>query len=244
LNALAGHDPLDPTSRDTTFRYPLARTPRTTAKNGARKLRLGILKDSYEKAQDAVRDNFLASLEVLRKMPDVEIVKDATLPEFVYAVGVIVDAEGASAFRDLIESGRVKELASPSGRIGGYSAMLTNAVDYLHVMRLRSKMRAAWAEMFKKYDLIVAPSRSTVASPADKPFDQGWPPAPASSPIGASNMVGVPAISVPNGFGLMGLPTGVQFVAPAWGEAALIDISLRYQQATDWHKRRPTLTER
>ncbi len=243
LNALAGRDPLDPTSRDTTFRYPLARAPRATAaKNGARKLRLGVLKDSYEKAQDAVRDNFLASLEVLRKMPDVEIVKDAALPEFVYAVGVIVDAEGASAFRDLIESGRVKELASPTGRVGGYAAILTPAVDYLHVMRLRGKMRRAWAEMFRKYDLIVAPSRSTVASPADKPFDQGWPPAPAASPIGASNMVGVPAISVPNGFGLKGLPTGIQFVAPAWGEETLIDIALRYQQATDWHKRRPTLT--
>jgi aspartyl-tRNA(Asn)/glutamyl-tRNA(Gln) amidotransferase subunit A len=243
LNALAGRDPLDPTSHDTAFRHPPVHSPRAAAnKNGARKLRIGILKDSYEKAQEAVRDNFLASLEVLRKMPGVEIAKDATLPDFPYLVGVIVDAEGASAFRDLIESGRVKELASPRGRVGGYAAILTPAVDYLHVMRLRGPMRRAWAEMFRKYDLIAAPSRSTVASPADKPFDQGWPPAPAASPIGASNMVGVPAISVPNGFGLKGLPTGIQFVAPAWGEETLIDIALRYQQATDWHKRRPTLT--
>jgi aspartyl-tRNA(Asn)/glutamyl-tRNA(Gln) amidotransferase subunit A len=244
LNALAGRDPLDPSSRDTTFRYPLTHTSHgaATTKNGARSVRLGILKDSYEKAQDAVRDNFLASLEVLKKMPGVEIVKDVTMPDFIYAVGTIVDAEGASAFRDLIESGRVKELASPSGRIGGYSAILTPAVDYLHAMRMRAPMRRAWGEMFKKFDLLVAPSRSTVANPVAKTFDQGWPPAPASSPIGPANMVGVPAISVPNGFGLMGLPTGIQFVAPAWGEDALIDIALRYQQATDWHKRRPTLT--
>jgi aspartyl-tRNA(Asn)/glutamyl-tRNA(Gln) amidotransferase subunit A len=241
LNALAGHDPLDPTSRDTTFRYPHA-TRTGATKNGAHTtLRLGILKDSYEKAQDAVRDNFLASLEVLRKMPGVAITKDVTMPQFPYFVGTIVDAEGASAFRELIESGRVKELASPTGRIGGYSALLTPAVDYLHVMRLRAPMRRAWAEMFKKFDLLVAPSRSTVANPINKTFDQGWPPAPATSPIGASNMVGVPAISVPNGFGLMGLPTGIQFVAPAWGEDALLDMALRYQQATDWHKRRPTL---
>jgi aspartyl-tRNA(Asn)/glutamyl-tRNA(Gln) amidotransferase subunit A len=243
LSALAGRDPLDPTSRDTTFRYPSSNSNRRGARRAP--LRLAVLKDSYEKTQDAVRDNFLASLEVLKKIePGVRITKDVALPEFPYGavVGTIVDAEGASAFRDLIESGRVKELASPSGRVGGYSASLVTAVDYLHAMRARAPMRRAWAEMFKKYDLLVAPSRSTVANPVAKPFDQGWPPAPASSPIGASNAVGVPAISVPNGFGLMGLPTGIQFVAPAWGEDALVDIAARYQQATDWHKRRPTLS--
>jgi aspartyl-tRNA(Asn)/glutamyl-tRNA(Gln) amidotransferase subunit A len=242
LNALAGRDPFDPTSRDSNFRYtPTTKSSRT---RGSKPLRVAILKDSYEKAQDAVRDNFLASLEVLKKIePGVVITKDVTLPDFPYGavVGTIVDAEGASAFRELIESGRVKELASPTGRLGGYSASLVTAVDYLHAMRLRAPMRRAWAEMFKKYDLLIAPSRATVANPADKPFDQGWPPAPASSPIGAANAVGVPAISVPNGFGLKGLPTGIQFVAPAWGESVLLDITTRYQQATDWHKRRPTL---
>jgi aspartyl-tRNA(Asn)/glutamyl-tRNA(Gln) amidotransferase subunit A len=243
LNALAGRDPFDPTSRDSSFRYTT--TTKSSRTRGSKPLRVAILKDSYEKAQDAVRDNFLASLEVLKKIePGVVITKDVTLPDFPYGavVGTIVDAEGASAFRDLIESGRVKELASPTGRLGGYSASLVTAVDYLHAMRLRAPMRRAWAEMFKKYDLLIAPSRATVANPADKPFDQGWPPAPASSPIGASNAVGVPAISVPNGFGLKGLPTGIQFVAPAWGESVLLDITTRYQQATDWHKRRPTLT--
>jgi aspartyl-tRNA(Asn)/glutamyl-tRNA(Gln) amidotransferase subunit A len=239
LNVIAGRDPLDPTSRDSGFRYPL--TPRREAKP----LRVAVLKDSYEKTQDAVRDNFLASLDVIKKIdPRAQITKDVTMPDFPYGavVGTIVDAEGASAFRDLIESGRVKELASPSGRLGGYSASLVTAVDYLHAMRMRAPMRKAWAEMFKKYDVLVAPSRTTVANPADKPFDQGWPPAPAASPIGASNIVGVPAISVPNGFGLMGLPTGIQFVAPAWGESLLLDLAARYQQATDWHKRRPTLS--
>lgn len=239
LNAIAGRDPLDPTSRDSGFHYP------TAARRDAKPLRVAVLKDSYEKTQDAVRDNFLASLDVIKKIdPRVQIEKNVALPDFPYGVvvGTIVDAEGASAFRDLIESGRVKELASPSGRLGGYSASLVTAVDYLHAMRLRAPMRRAWAEMFKKYDVLVAPSRSTVANPADKPFDQGWPPAPAASPIGAANAVGVPAISVPNGFGLMGLPTGIQFVAPAWGESLLVDLAARYQQATDWHKRRPTLS--
>ena len=240
LSAIAGHDPLDPTSRasDALPRY----SPTGALLNprrGARKLRLGVMKDSYEKAQDEVRKNFLASLDVLRRFADVEM--DVKLPDFAYgpAVGTIVDAEGASAFRELIESGRVKELASPEGRIGGYAASLVTAVDYLHAMRMRAPMRSAWSEMFKKFDVLVAPSRSTVSYPVDKTFDKAYPGIGASSPIGASNLVGVPGLSIPNGFGQNGLPTGIQFVGPAWGERTLLELAVAYQSETDWHKRRP-----
>lgn len=240
LQSIAGVDPLDPTSRasDKLPRYSTdARllNPRPRA----RKLRVGVLKDTYEKAQDEVRKNFLDSVEVLRRFATVEL--DVKMPDFPYgpAVGTIVDAEGASAFRELIESGRVKELASPQGRVGGYSASLVTAVDYLHAMRLRAPMRRAWGELFKKYDLLAAPSRSTVSYPIDKPFEQAWPGVAATSPIGASNLVGVPAVSVPNGFGQHSLPTGLQLIAPAWGERDLLELAAAYQSATDWHKRTP-----
>ncbi len=228
LKAIAGRDPLDPTTKAAPIE------PSAT-----RKRRIAVMKDSYEKAQAEVRENFLRALDVLRKFADVEM--DVRLPDFPYgaAVGTIVDAEGASAFRELIESGRVKELASPSGRTGGYAASLVTAVDYLHAMRLRAPARRAWNEMFSKYLLLAAPSRSTVAYPISKTFDQAYQNVSASSPIGASNLVGVPAISVPNGFGENNLPTGIQFIGPAWSEDALIETASRYQQATDWHKRRP-----
>lgn len=240
LSIIAGRDPLDATSRAS------SQLPRysTTAqllnpRRGAKRLRLGVMKDSYEKAQEEVRKNFLASLEALKGFADVEM--DVKLPDFPYgpAVGTIVDAEGASAFRDLIESGRVKELASPEGRIGGYAASLVTAVDYLHAMRMRAPMRRAWGEMFKKFDALIAPSRATVSYPVDKSFDKAYPGIGASSPIGASNLVGVPAISIPNGFGQSGLPTGIQFVGPAWSEKLLLELAVAYQTATDFHEKRP-----
>ena len=49
----------------------------------------------------------------------------------------------------------------------------------------------------------------------------------------------MPAISVPNGFGQNGLPTGIQLVGPAWGERELLELAFAYQSETDWHKRRP-----
>jgi aspartyl-tRNA(Asn)/glutamyl-tRNA(Gln) amidotransferase subunit A len=241
LAAIAGRDPLDPTSHDKPFRYPAPPAPRPRGK----KLRVGVLKGSYEEVQKEVRDNFLASLDWLKRIADVKM--EVKLPDFPYGavVGTIVDAEGASAFRDLIESGRVKDLAVPEDRIGGYAMLLVPAVDYIHAMRLRAPMRRAWAAMFKEIDLLVAPSRATVANPLDKSFGEAWPDLrpknPITSPIGAANAVGVPAISVPNGFGIAGLPTGLQLVGPAWSEDLLVDVAARYQQASDWHKRRPTL---
>jgi len=59
------------------------------------------------------------------------------------------------------------------------------------------------------------------------------------SMIGSSNVVGVPAISVPNGFGLAGLPTGLSLVTRAFDEAKLVRIARAYQARTDWHMRRP-----
>ena len=234
FQAIAGHDPLDPTSVDVA-----SRSSGATQRERVKTLRIAVMKDSYEKAQAEVKDNFLRSLDVLKKFATIEM--DVKLPDFPYgpAVGTIVDAEGASAFRDLIESGRVQELASPRGRLGGYPASLITAVDYLHAMRLRAPMRRAWREMFSKYSILVAPSRATVSYPINKTFDQAYPNIGASSPIGACNLVGVPAISVPNGFGQNNLPTGIQFIGPAWSEQMLIDVADRYQQATDWHKRRP-----
>ncbi len=240
LQTIAGHDPLDPTSvalrlYDFT-REPIERRQRTT-------LRIAVLKDSYQKAQPEVRANFLRSLDVLRRHygSALTMEMDVPLPDFPYgaAVGTIVDAEGASAFRDLIESGRVRELASPQGRTGGYAASLVTAVDYLHAMRLRVPMRRAWKEFFTKYDVLIAPSRSTVAYPTDRTFDKAYPGISAASPIGASNLVGVPAISIPNGFGENGLPTGIQFISAAFNESTLLNIARAYQALDDTHRRRP-----
>ena len=235
LRAIAGRDPLDPTSKESRFiQPPKARAARSRP-------RIAVMKDSYEKAQKEVRENFLQSLEVLKDFATIEM--DVRLPEFPYgpAVGTIVDAEGASAFRELIESGRVKELTAPKDRIGGYAGMLVTAVDYLHAMRLRAPMRRAWRELFSKYAFIAAPSRATVAYPINRSFEQAYPNIVAASPIGASNLVGVPGISIPNGFGENNLPTGIQLVGPVWSELLLTEIASKHQRATDWHKRRPPM---
>jgi aspartyl-tRNA(Asn)/glutamyl-tRNA(Gln) amidotransferase subunit A len=123
------------------------------------------------------------------------------------------------------------------------------AVDYLHAMRIREKIRAPIAELFKKFDLLAAPTRATVAIPIGVDFDKAFPelsqgrPANFVSPIGglisSGNLVGYPALSLPNGFGRDGLPTALQLLAGPFREDVLTSVGAGYQSRTDFHRRRP-----
>jgi aspartyl-tRNA(Asn)/glutamyl-tRNA(Gln) amidotransferase subunit A len=55
----------------------------------------------------------------------------------------------------------------------------------------------------------------------------------------AANLTGLPAMSIPCGFTRGGLPVGLQLHADHFGEARLLEVAHRYQQATDWHRRVP-----
>ena len=115
LAAIAGHDDLDATSIVEGFEY------RERARPGAR-LRLMVPKGVGEEVQPAVRDNFEASIRALGAVADVT--RGVEWPDLPWgpSVSAIVGAEGAAAFIDLIEAGRVKELKCPRCRHGGYAS--------------------------------------------------------------------------------------------------------------------------
>ena len=233
LAAIAGHDERDESSVERGFDYGARALPR-------QRPRLAVPKGVTEKAQPAVRQNFEAALEVIKRHADVTI--DVEWPDFPWgpAVGAIVNAEGASAFRDLIESGRVKELRCPADRTGGFSALMYPAVDYLHAMRLRRPMKRAVAKLFEGFDAVISPARASVSYPADKNFEDVYPGVSGGPPlIPAGNLCGLPALCMPNGFGENGLPTGIALMGPAFSEATLVGLGNAYQSATDWHVRQP-----
>ncbi|HKG22432.1 MAG TPA: amidase [Blastocatellia bacterium] len=240
LAAIAGRDPLDPTSASRAFAYPEADAAARTRKGNARRFKVGIIKGSFDRVQPEVKKNFEESVAVIRRFAQVdEAVEFPDMP-FGPVVGTIVSAEGASAFRDLIESGRAAELRAVSDRWGGYAASMVLAVDYLQAMRIRGPMKRTMDALYSKYDALVAPSRATVSYPLGVDFDKAYPGVgggPAVIPAG--NAVGQPAISVPNGSGANNLPTGIQFTGRIWSEARLLAVASAYQQATEWHRKRP-----
>ncbi|MGE0453115.1 MAG: amidase [Vicinamibacteria bacterium] len=243
LAAIAGPDPKDPTTEGH-FAYP----QRGSLDGGPRRrFRIGVVKNGTARAQPEVAAAFEKSLEVLSSFAAVE--RDVVFPDLPYgpAVSTIVDAEGAAAFRDLIESGRTRLLRAQADKVGGFGAMLTPAVDYIDALRARVKMRASLDELLSRYDALVAPTGGSVAPKIGYDFDKqpgAAPPPPEGTPfppatIPAGNLAGLPAIAVPNGFGQDGLPSSLQFLGRAWSEPTLLAIADRYQQASDWHVKRP-----
>ena len=60
---------------------------------------------------------------------------------------------------------------------------------------------------------------------------------------GAFNVAGVPALSIPAGFSSDNLPLSLQLVGKPMADGLLMRVAHAYQQATDWHLRRPPLEE-
>jgi aspartyl-tRNA(Asn)/glutamyl-tRNA(Gln) amidotransferase subunit A len=230
LRAIAGADPLDPTSVDEPF-APVRR-----------RARIAVLKDATKGAMPEVAANFRASLKVLGTFADVT--GEVALPPGPWepAVDVIVNAEGAAAFRDLIESGKARELRNADDKLGGYVAYGTLAVDYIDAQRQRAKLNAALERAMEGYDAIASPTLATVTFPVGVPFDKAYPKYPGGpSLISPGNLAGLPALALPNGFGPNGLPTSVALLGRAWSEATLTAIGARYQRATEFHLKRPPL---
>lgn len=239
LSTIAGRDGKDLSTVARPFTWPQER------RDGKAKFRVGVIRGSTTGIQPAVRDNFRAAVKVLDRFCD--ITEDVPFPDLAFGpvVNVVINAEGANSFRELIESGRINEIRTAQMKTGSVAASMTLAVDYLQAMRVRSRMKKTLEELYAKYDALIAPSRSTVSYPIARDFSESYNNFRGGPPIiPAGNVVGQPAISVPNGFGPNNLPTGIQFTGKVWSEAGLLSIAAAYQQATDWHQRRPNLDKR
>jgi aspartyl-tRNA(Asn)/glutamyl-tRNA(Gln) amidotransferase subunit A len=230
LEAIAGPDPRDPSTTDRPFRYD--------AEAPTEGFRLAIIKGATEGVDEGVLANFEESLKVLERVATFEEIELLDLP-YEAITRTILNAESASAFEGLIESGRTSELTAPEDHYGLYARTAVLAKDYLKALRLRAKMARAADEAMSQYDAVAAPARRSPASPIDEKFPRRTPGA-AKNLIGAvGNGAGLPSVSVPNGFTDIGLPTGIQFVGKAYDENAILAVARAYQSMTDWHKLHP-----
>lgn len=236
LAAIAGHDPLD---RSTLPIDKAAFTYSPAADLKGRALRVGWLTNAWKQLDPEVAPAIETAKHILKKrFPGM---KDAQLPEGPWedAGNVIMPCECASAFGPLIRSGRVAELSDPMGRLGGYVNQTLRGSDYTTALRLREILQKKMSEFFESYDVIVAASQPVPATPLNLNLFTGL---SFADPLGAiGNLCGLPALSVPCGFTSKQLPVGLQFLAKAGDDLAVIQAGRTFQQATDWHKRFPKL---
>jgi aspartyl-tRNA(Asn)/glutamyl-tRNA(Gln) amidotransferase subunit A len=226
--------------------------------------KLGVIRPDFESrafgSDPEVGKLYAAALDVLKSL-GAELA-DTSLPDYPYGAlaTTLYQAEAASIFRPLIESEKLQELVDETQKIGLVAALSLPARDYLDAFRVRVEVQRELGRLFEKFDAIVAPSRNGPANRVDTPFDAPpprpageTPPAkrPAAPPagagnatnvIGASNVAGLPALSVPCGFTAeKNLPAGIQFVADALREDICLELGAAYQKATEWHRKRPSL---
>jgi aspartyl-tRNA(Asn)/glutamyl-tRNA(Gln) amidotransferase subunit A len=234
--AIAGHDPKD---RSTVPIDKGAFTYSPSLDLKARPIRVGWLTNAWKKLDSGVAKALLAAERVLRKY--FAGVKSTTLPEgpFEDAGNVIIAAEGAASFRDLIRSGRVRELTDPLGQIAGYVNEQYSAADYLRAQSLREILQKKMEAIFDSFDVLVAAAQPIPASPLETNLetDLTFP-----DPLGAiGNLCGLPALSVPCGFTENNLPVGIQFVGRAGDDFAVIQAARTFQLHTEWHRKHPKI---
>ncbi|HUQ41690.1 MAG TPA: amidase [Candidatus Limnocylindrales bacterium] len=246
LEAIAGPDANDASSSGRRYRALTAAAARTAVK-GARVAfaEEDIADHASPEARRALEKGIAEFKKIARSFVRATIPSD--LP-FGPMVGTVYGAEGATIFAELIDSDRFEELVDARQKAGLRAALDIRARDYLQAMRLRVRLSAAFAEIFKDADVILSAGRTITSTPITQALDM--PPTTASNPpqtkrpgniglIPAGNLAGLPAIFFPCGFATDGLPVGLQLVGPPFSEPLLLALASAYQRDTAHHTKTP-----
>lgn len=258
LNAMAGFDERDSTSLE----RPVEDYSRDLEKPLAG-LRIGLPKEFFGEGCDAeVMAAVRAALAEYEKLGATTV--EISLPNShlsVPAYYVIAPAEASSNLSrfDGVRYGfRAEDYANlddmyMKSRAQGFGAEVKRRIligayvlshgyydaYYLQAQRIRRLIANDFVEAFKSCDVIMGPtSPSTAFKLGEKAAD------PVQMYLSdiytiAVNLAGLPGMSVPCGL-VGGLPVGLQLIGNYFAEAQLLNVAHRYQQATDWHQRRPT----
>lgn len=224
-------DRLDPAVVNRPFGWPYARDPQA--------LRVGFVETLFEedRTKHAEKEEEKPklregkefdqrTLEQLRKLGFRLI--PIKLPDRypVDALSFILTAEAATAFDELTRSGRddlmVRQVADAWPNVFRQGQMIP-AVEYLRANRLRRLLMEEMQNLMSQVDVYVCPSYG-------------------GSNLLLTNLTGHPAVVLPNGFHASdGTPTSITFTGKLYGEAPLLAVAHAYQQATNYHLKRPPL---
>jgi len=234
LQAIAGHDPLDPGSADVGVPDFSAEIGR-----GVKGLRIGLVRHFYDGDETAHPEQIKAAdtaAEILRGLgADVREIRLAPLGDYTLCNRVILASEAFSIHRRHLSErpGDYGALARQRLSVGAGFA----AADYVDALRLRVRLIEQTNAAMDGLDAILTVSSMDPPPPiGDAEACARVYPRQARMPF---NVTGQPAIAIPAGFTPDGLPLSIQIVGHNWQEARVYRIAHAYEQATGWGKRRP-----
>jgi aspartyl-tRNA(Asn)/glutamyl-tRNA(Gln) amidotransferase subunit A len=170
---------------------------------------------------------------------------DLTLEDPFPAFWTLFSANSFAAFRPVFETS-AEVLTDYARATFEYAATLT-AVDYARALGYVDRLRAQFADLFDRYDLLLSPTMAVAAFPIEQrpeivdgqSVDLFWGFLPFTFPI---NLIGHPAASIPCGMALggeVGLPVGLHIIGRNGGEATVLAASAAFERAGPWTTSRP-----
>ena len=119
---------------------------------------------------------------------------------------------------------------------------------YLKAQKVRTLIKQDFDRAFDQVDVIVGPTSPSTAFKIGEKVDDPLQMYLADVFTLAQALAGIPTISIPCGFandstlsGVEGLPVGLQVIGRAFDETRVLRVAYAYEQATDWHTRKPQL---
>jgi aspartyl-tRNA(Asn)/glutamyl-tRNA(Gln) amidotransferase subunit A len=145
----------------------------------------------------------------------------------------IMAAESYAILRDLIDEPDAPLDEHVRPRIAAGRTITAQA--YVEALQQREAMKLQFAAALDGIDALLTPTTMTTALPLDE-VDQTKAPAHYTR---FGNFLDLCGLALPNGFDQDGLPTSLQIICRAYDEATALRVGWAYQNATDWHLRRP-----
>jgi len=205
---------------------------------------VGVPRDYFwDLLEDDVRSAVETALGTFRELG--AEVRDVELASFQPVFAQAFDMVRTEA----IEFHSPRLAADPEGFSPELRAILQNPIagtDYVAAQRVVAGYRAAVRTALKGVTVLIAPTTRAPATPIGQ---QSATIAGVELPIAlvmagltaAFNVAQTPALSLPCGFSASGLPIGMQIVGRPFDEWSVFRAAHAYEQATDWHERRPPL---
>ncbi|MBY0510579.1 MAG: hypothetical protein K2P94_10580, partial [Rhodospirillaceae bacterium] len=165
-----------------------------------------------------------------------EVRAPRTPPEYAATMATIFVAEAYAGLRDVVERGNFTTDRAAEARI--VLGKTVPASAYIEACDQQKRERAEIRGWFADYDAVLLPTTTVAAMPVATCDTMKPVPAMLTRWV---NHLGLCALAVPCGFNREGMPLSLQIVGKPFDEARILQVGWAFEQATEWHKRRPSL---
>jgi aspartyl-tRNA(Asn)/glutamyl-tRNA(Gln) amidotransferase subunit A len=229
LQAVAGQDPLDESTLGSAFKFE--------AKITQEKLRIAILPSEFSGSPETEKV-FLTALTALSEAGITMTQID--FPEYPYQelTSTILGYEVAAAHKEFIASKDFEQLLDAHQKKDLKQYLHIPEAKYLWALQQRGEILEQLSDILGQFDAFITP---TLLNEAVK-LNTNLLKQTSRNSIDYStlgSLFGLPALTLPMGFGQFGLPLGISIIGKPFEENVLLQIGLRFQRETKWHQLHP-----